>query len=101
MVQEFSVLKIEPLFKKHIIQFQSLIQSKTGKYLSQGRAAALACMSMTTIIDLAPAELHKKGSHKQAEVYERIRDIVLEACIELAEGDLQDFDIENMFVPKT
>ncbi len=97
MVQEYSVLKIEPTAKKFVIQFQSLIQSKTGKYISQGRAAGLACGSLMAIIETIPFKLHKKGEHKNAELLDWIRDAVLAAAEECTEGKLEDFDFENIF----
>jgi|GEM_PF-7006653 len=95
--QKYSVLKIEPQFKTYVIQFQSLIQSKTGKYISQGRAAGLACAFMFATIDRIPTKYHTQGKHDLAKTFDTIRESLLEFSNKYTEGDLKDFDIENLF----
>jgi len=88
---------IQP-FKKYVIQFQSHLQAKSGKYISQGRAAGIACLALITISDLTN-ELHKRGLHEKAQILETIEEnIVIRVAKEFAEGDLEKYDIENFLI---
>lgn len=97
MEQKYSVLKVEQQFKKPIIQFQSLIQAKTGKYISQGRAASLACSYLMILLDELPTQFREQGDDKMALAFTRLKERLLDISERFAEGSLEDFDIENIF----
>lgn len=98
MVEKYSVLKIEQPFKKYVIQFQSHLQAKSGKYISQGRAAGIACMALMTISELTK-ELHKQGLHEKAQDFENLEEtLVVRVAKEFAEGDLEKYDLENFLI---
>ncbi|VUT26927.1 MAG: hypothetical protein MOIL_01788 [Candidatus Methanolliviera sp. GoM_oil] len=56
-----SVIKIDEGFKKPVIQWQSWLQSRTGKYMPQGTAVGIACHYMYMLMDGLPQECSKRG----------------------------------------
>ncbi|RLI77448.1 hypothetical protein DRP05_10190 [Archaeoglobales archaeon] len=94
---EKRIVKIEEPLKRYVIQWQSWLQSKTGKYISQGRAVALACWAMLVAVDYTPRELRKRGLYKEADFFEALADEVVDVSKDLIEGELEEFDFESFF----
>ena len=93
-----AIIKVEKSLKKYVIMWQSLLQSKIGKYIPQGRAVALACafaqMNLELFDKLAYAceavELKEPAKFFRGHV-ERL----LGVAEKLAVGELEEYDMEE------
>lgn len=68
-----------------------------GKYISQGRAAALACAYMLIAVEDLPRNSRSRGLHYEAQILEIFGDRVCKSAENLAEGKLTEFDYEGLF----
>jgi len=68
MSGEKSSVKVDEYLKKFVVRWQGLLQTKTGGYISQGKAVAIACALSYLIVDKLPQE-------ELPELIERVLDI--------------------------
>lgn len=95
---EKSRIEIETALKSEIIRWQSWLQANSGKYISQGRAAALACSIMYVLVDRYPKFFHDVGMHAEASIFSNIAEAIGKIVVEQAsEGELPQFDYEAFF----
>jgi len=87
-----SAVRIEEHLKRYVIQWQSWLMSKTGKYISQGRAAVLACIITHILLDKIPSEVREGAI---AEFLEALAREVAKFAEGFAEGELEEFDYEG------
>jgi len=84
---------MEEHLKRYVIQWQSWLMSRTGKYISQGRAAVLACIFMHILLDKLPNEIRAEGA--VAEFLDALAREVAKFAEGYAEGELEEFDYEG------
>lgn len=85
-------MRIEGHLKRYVIQWQSWLMGKTGKHISQGRAAVLACIFMHILLDKLPSEIREGAVTDFLDVFARE---VVKFAEDFAEGELEEFDYEG------
>ena len=91
-----SVIKIDEEYKNFVIRWQSWLQAKTGKYISQGAAVAIACWFMQGLLDMILLEAYKRELKDISSFLETLAEAVVRVAERLAEGELKDFDFEGL-----
>lgn len=84
---------MEEHLKRYVIQWQSWLMSRTGKYISQGRAAVLACIFMHILLDKLPNKVRAEGA--VAEFLDALAREVAKFAEGFTEGELEEFDYEG------
>ena len=93
---EKSLIEIKKIQKREVIRWQSWLQAKTGKYLSQGTAVWIACICSLLFLDDLPKDLRKAGLNAFADMIEKIGEKIVEMAGRVAEGELGEFDPESI-----
>jgi len=93
---EKSVIEIKKIHKKEIIRWQSWLQAKAGKYISQGTAVWIACILSRVLLDELPKDLRKAGLNTFADMIEIISEKIVEVAGKVADGELEEFDPESI-----
>ena len=86
---------MEEHLKRYVIQWQSWLMSRTGKYISQGRAAVLACIFMHILLDKLPNEIREMRAETVTDFLEALAREVAKFAEGFAEGELEEFDYEG------
>lgn len=100
---EKTVVRIEGVLKRYVVRWQSLLQVKVGRRISQGDAVALACLFMYYILDSILILL--KNRSECAELLKIIADDVTKAA-ERAANKTLNYDslsayLDSLFKPVT